>query len=77
VEEAAGEKGVYKARKEESKTGQTIHRGVTESRRKIETVMVPRDQRNTELESEEDVNCSEGEQQWSRVTGRRRGSGRR
>ena len=34
-EEAAVENGVYKTRKEESKTGQTIYRRATKSRRKI------------------------------------------
>ena len=32
-DEAAAERGVYEIRKDESKTGKTIHRGATESRR--------------------------------------------
>ena len=59
------------------KARQARNCGATESRRKIETVMVPGDQRNTELKSVDDVNWREGEQQLSRVTGRRRGPGRR
>jgi hypothetical protein len=57
--------------KEESKTEKTINCGATESRKKIDTVGVPGDQRNTELESEEDLTWREGEQPWSRVTWRR------